>query len=522
MNKKYSIVLACILLLGSVSAQIPCSSDNTFNSNGTLVSDGNCIGERIAVLADGSAVVAYNPFNSGHVYLRHLNNDGSIDNSFGTNGKTTIQVSTLRTDVNAIWVQGNDLYLCGNSGNGSSIYAYVAKLQSNGLLDVTFGNAGIASFTSFYTFNDLHIHANQILLAGMKSVNKASLIKLNMNGTLDLSFGNGGSTDIATTSSTTYYSIDDVHIDQLQRFLITGKYYATASTNTFTQVVVMRFNSNGLLDNSFDSDGIAYFNSQLNGSHEEGRKIFSNSANEYFICAASHISSSNWNYALLKINEDGSRQNSFGTNGWKIYDLAQQGKSETLLNAEMMSNGNILLTGNEGSGDTIHFAMLMVKPDGSVDQNFAPNGLYRNIFGANNNSSSAGLALTSDGKIYLSGYTRTCSGGTCGNIYLAVARYQGGYAPNSVSETNVVDLAMLYPNPISPDGQFTIASNHQSTVLSIRVVNGLGEPVPVLSLGTNQKKSKWQIYATNEISELPHISMPVRRPQQNVFYITPV
>jgi uncharacterized delta-60 repeat protein len=278
--------------------------------------------------------------------------------------------------------------------------------------------------------------------------------------------------------------IDDINIDKLNKYVITGKHYTTMGSATFTQLVVMRFDANGTLDTSFDTDGKAFYNSLSSGSHEEGRKIFANSINEYYICAASYVNSSNWNYALLKLKNDGSQQNAFGTNGWKIYDLTNQGETETPLNGEMMSNEHILLTGNQGSGDTVHFAMLMVKPDGSLDHSFAPNGLFLNIFGSNNNSSSSGLAITQDGKIYLSGYTRTCTGGTCGTLYLAVARYIGATYPNSVNSIDDDNAITIYPNPVPADSRFSIDfTNHD--IVSVHLINLLGEEISMTSLGNH-------------------------------------
>jgi len=483
MLKIYLFLISLFFSVLKLHAQVPCSLDNTFNSNGRIVSDGSRLGDRIIALPDGSCLIAYNPFSNGHAYVRHILSNGTVDNSYGTSGKTTIQVASLRTDINALLVLNNELYICGSTGTGSSTYAFVTKLKSNGLIDATFGNAGLVDFPSFYTFNDMLFEpsTNKLIVAGMKSVSKATITRLHTSGYMDASFGNLGTTDISSSNSSTYYLIDDINIDKYNKYIITGKHYTTMGTSTFTQLVVMRFESDGSLDNSFDNDGKAFFNSLATGSHEEGRKIFANSLNEYYICGASYVNGSNWNYALLKINPDGTTFNSFGTNGWKIYDLTGQGETETLLNGEMMSNGNILLTGNQGSGDTVHFALFMVKPDGSVDNNFAPNGLFLNIFGTNNNSSSSGLAITQDGKIYLSGYTRTCSGGTCGPLYLAVARYLGANFPNSVSSIDQNNDIIVYPNPIQTDGRFRIDFLNEE-IQSISALNLLGQEVSVIRL----------------------------------------
>lgn len=468
----------CLLLFFAIRvyAQSPCSLDNSFNTDGRVISDGSRIGECIIALPDGSALVAYNPFSNGHAIIRHILLDGTIDNSYGTSGKTTIQVASLRTDIKAFLVLSNELYICGNTGTGSNTYAFVTKLKSNGLVDASFGNSGLVEFPTFYTFNAMRFEegTNKILVAGMKGVNKATIARLHTNGFMDATFGTLGSTDISTVNSSTYYEIRDLRIDQSNKILITGKHYTTQGSNIFTQLVIMRFNSGGDLDNSFDGDGKAYFNSSLSGSHDEGRRIFVDATNQYYVCGASY--KTGWDYSLLKIKNDGSPDLSFGTSGWMVYDLTNQSETEYLLNGEMLSNGHILMTGNQGSGDTVHFALLMVKPDGSRDQNFAPNGLYLNIFGVNNNSSSAGLAITNDGKIYLSGYTRTCTGGTCGPLSLAVARYLGANVPTASGTIQSKKGIRVYPNPIPVNGQFYIDFK-QPESLNIHAFASLGQEV---------------------------------------------
>ncbi len=125
----------------------------------------------------------------------------------------------------------------------------------------------------------------------------------------------------------------------------------------------------------------------------------------------------------MKVKNNAVLDNNFDLDGWKLYNIGGSSQEEYLLNGAMMPDGNILKGGNQGSGDTVYFCLLMVKPDGSMDNNFAPNGVHKHIFGANNNNSSSALALSNDGKIYLGGYTRTCANGTCGPLSSGIARY---------------------------------------------------------------------------------------------------
>lgn len=484
MQKTILFLVSCLFLTVDLFSQTPCSLDPTFNVNGKLISDAERIGERIAVLSDGSILVAYNPFSNGHAYVRHLLSDGTVDMTYGTMGKTILEVASLRTDINALLVKNDELYICGNTGTGSNTYAYVSKLKANGQIDITFGNAGYVAFTTYFTFNDMVFEpgTQKIIVTGMKSVTKSTIARLHANGFMDASFGTLGSTEVASGNSSTYYQIEDIHIDYSNKYVITGKYYTTMGIPTFTQVVVMRYETDGSLDHSFDTDGKVFLNSAATGSYEEGRKIFATINNDYYICCGSYVNGSNWNYGLVKLQSNGLVDHSFGSNGWRIYDLTNQGETEVLLNAEMMSNGNILMTGNQGSGDTVHFALLMVKPDGTVDHTFAPNGLFMHIFGTNNNSSSSGLALTQDGKLFLSGYTRTCTGGTCGILYLAIAKYNVGYAPNAIVNLRQEKDLLLYPNPIHVNGVFSLAFDQQH-IRAVEAYDIFGKKVKLDKIG---------------------------------------
>jgi hypothetical protein len=181
----------------------------------------------------------------------------------------------------------------------------------------------------------------------------------------------------------------------------------------------------------------------------------------------------------MKVKNNSMLDNSFDMDGWKLYNIGGSSPEEYLLNGEMMQNENLLLTGNQGSGDTVYFCMLMVKPDGTPDNNFATNGVYKHIFGVNNNNSSAALALSNDGKLYLGGYTRTCTGGTCGPLSSGIARYNGGQISTSLINQNKKEenLIPIYPTIISQYQWITIESN-EITEKSIQVLNLQGQSIP--------------------------------------------
>ncbi len=449
---KIRFILLLAFLPHWMFAQLPCAFDNTFNGNGKLVSDGSRLLEHIVALPNGQSIVVYNPFGNGHTYLRRLNNDGTIDNTFGTGGKTTIQVANLRTDVKDLMVYNNQIYCCGSTGTGNDTYPFWARFSIDGVPDNTFATNGIGTNPQHYTYNSMKVEpgTGKILIGGMKGTNEIVVVRIHTSGYTDGNFGNLGEATFKTLVNGEYYETHHLNLDNNNKIILTGKYYVTQG-NTFAKLFVARLNADGTKDNTFDMDGIAVYSSAA-GNYDDGRRIFANTANDYYICGASWRAGQDYDYTLTKVKNNASLDNSFDQDGWKFYDIGGTSQEEYCFNGAMMQNGNILLTGNQGSGDTVHFCMLMVKPDGSRDNNFAPNGVFKHIFGVNNNNSSSALALTPDGKILLGGYTRTCANGTCGPLSSGVARYTGGQMATGIPQISANNSThSFYPTLIAKE-----------------------------------------------------------------------
>ena len=155
---------------GSTSLQL----DPSFGSGGTAVTDFGKVGfvDYSAALQSGGKIVAVGeygcPLNSygclinggGYKFsLAHFNSDGSLDTTFGANGLAITNLSDMN-DVDfstpsqsdkllAIQSDGK-LVVAGDTSNG---HFFVARFNSNGSLDTTFGTAGEIT-TAFGNYND--------------------------------------------------------------------------------------------------------------------------------------------------------------------------------------------------------------------------------------------------------------------------------------------------------------------------------------------------------------------------------
>jgi uncharacterized delta-60 repeat protein len=160
--------------------------------------------------------------------------DGILDASFGRNGKviTDFTVATdlniTSDEANAIALQGDKIIVAGNSTsslNGISDFA-LARYAADGSLDSSFGVNG-RSRTDFDLSNDfassMALRGDSIILAGNSNYNFA-LACYTADGAPDSSFGANGKTITALGSSSFIQSIA-LHENRL---------YAVGSTSVFT------------------------------------------------------------------------------------------------------------------------------------------------------------------------------------------------------------------------------------------------------------------------------------------------
>jgi uncharacterized delta-60 repeat protein len=238
--------------------------DNTFNTNGKYFNA--LLGEAYAncgtVLANGQIIIGGGtkilPFNAPRMEaLIRLNVNGTLDNTFGTNGITLNDLDTANgEEIQVLAIDNNQNIVVGSNGLPTG-KAYISRFTSNGLLDPTWGNNGNL-LLSFITGNypgvyDLQIQADGKYLVSIKNqsfpTQTAIIARLNTNGTLDSTFNNIG--------YITFSSVD------APRFALQtdGKIVGVTTYKSFTPVFLnkrqmFRLNSNGTLDSTFGTNGL--------------------------------------------------------------------------------------------------------------------------------------------------------------------------------------------------------------------------------------------------------------------------
>jgi uncharacterized delta-60 repeat protein len=240
--------------------------DPSFGGDGiitTRLGDGTAAGRAVAIEDDGDIVVAgtsSQPETGWDFALTRYEPDGSLDPSFGQNGRVTTDFDDVGNGVNALVVQPDGkLVVAGESGGDFAL----ARYNPDGSLDTSFSGDGIVT-TDFAGWGDVAYAValqgdGRIVAAGSAIAEHEvygetpffALARYQADGTLDSTFSGDG---IVITDISGPYSSARTHAVAVQQ---DGKIVLGGATGggIFSALVIARYNPNGSPDQSF---GTAY------------------------------------------------------------------------------------------------------------------------------------------------------------------------------------------------------------------------------------------------------------------------
>jgi uncharacterized delta-60 repeat protein len=218
-------------------------------------------------------------------------------------------------------------------------------------------------------------------------------------GTLDLNFGSAG---IVTTNVQSSAVQSSNNLMYAGRVLSSGKLMALGSVYGDTQpsIAVVRYNKNGSLDQSFGTGGISEIKI---GEDTKIPVSFVETANGNLVVLCQ--SSSTPGPCLLRLNANGSLDNSFGSAGVSIFP-PPSGSLERSLGLVKQRDGKLLSVG--GSYDFSGNNSLFVRrfnPNGSPDLSFGVAGITTtNVSGVLDGTD---VSVQEDGRIVVVGSKQT-------------------------------------------------------------------------------------------------------------------
>lgn len=314
------------------------------------------------VLANGSVLLFGYLHESTSFILAKFTSAGALDTSFSGGAgyvSTNIGSYALGTDI-AVLADGKILVAGSATTDASPQNIVLARYTANGVLDGTFGTAGVVRTDiggGFDYANGLLVQADgKILVVGYNSFWYGSyfaLVRYTADGQLDTSFGNNGvvTTDISNDSD---YA-QKVLLQSDGEILVAG--YAKSGSQQ--DIVLTRYTSSGVLD-KLVSINIASFDRAYDIALQAAD-------NKMLIAGASGNKVTDSDVVVVRLNADGSRDSGFGTNGVVVTDLGHNASAESITVAD---DGKIIVGGYVENGSNKDFLLLAYDTTGTLDQSF--------------------------------------------------------------------------------------------------------------------------------------------------------
>ena len=241
------------------------SPDTSFGGDGVVAPElvpeepfaGYEIAQAGALQPDGKIVIVAHAFTDYKV--ARLNPDGSLDDSFAGDGRTTIPIgseSGLGTFVSDVALTANGkIVIVGNAGKRAG----VVRLAPDGRLDRRFSSDGKAFVPHTYGFATALDRKGRILVGGTRDnrprgsagqpAEGTSITRLKRNGSIDRSFAGDGVVTVLRSIAGSTGVARAVEVQPNGRIVVAGTHHA--------DFVVARVTRRGRLDDSFSGNGRA-------------------------------------------------------------------------------------------------------------------------------------------------------------------------------------------------------------------------------------------------------------------------
>ncbi|MFO1008373.1 MAG: protein kinase [Planctomycetaceae bacterium] len=382
------------------------SLDTTFDHDGIVMTPfggGTDIGQSLALQPDGKIVVAGHSHNGGNYdfALARYHADGSLDTSFDGDGKVTTAVGPGNDLAFSLGIQGDGKIVMGGEASDGSLADFaLVRYHSDGSLDTTFDGDGKIALAIGDRDDVGHsvelLDDGKILLAGTTDIAgqyDVAVVRFNTDGTLDTTFDGDGK-KIQAIGALDDYGFD-VAAGRDGKIVVAGN----SNNGENTDFAVARFNSDGTLDSSFDHDGPGRVVTSFGINQDEPRQVII--ANGKIVVAGFTWNGSDWDLALARFNRDGTLDKTFDEDGkltarfGSLYDMAHCVAAQR--------DGKLVVAGYSNNGKDYDFAVARYNLDGSLDSTFDGDGKLTTDF-ENSEEVSFGVAIQDDGKIVVAGY----------------------------------------------------------------------------------------------------------------------
>jgi len=360
-------IILLSLILGSTISLFSQSlvSDSLFGVNGTASATiGGAKATALLRQTDDKMIVCGNQdYTSNNVIqMFRVTACGEIDSSFGVNGFVQHTFEFLNLGFDYVLQTDGKILCCGiqsSSNAGSQQFPFIARYNSDGSVDTTFGTSGSAKISNYgaNSFGNIFLQPDGKIICS----NGPFAMRFKTNGSVDSTFGNNGG---LVMPSIGYYG--SIGLSNVLRSdgIIVGANTVLDFSFSFPSLGVFAYDTSGVIDSTFGTNG--YLQDFAGGIAAYSIRTILQSNDKVIIAGANPNG-----IHITRVTTSGQIDTTFGISGY--LDFSPGGELFSLIKL----NNDRFFVGYRLSGVGNFFKVF--DNNGNIDTTFTLNGSNSNM-----------------------------------------------------------------------------------------------------------------------------------------------
>jgi uncharacterized delta-60 repeat protein len=401
MLKRILVTFILLFLITDVAFSGDGDFDSTFDGDGVAIYEGgdrfsSTAGYSGALQEDGKIIVAGSI--NGDLSIVRFNDNGLLDISFDGDG---IATSMYVGRGSGVTIQPDGKIVVAGQGDNDAV---LLRYNSDGTPDTSFGGGdGIVTYAAG-TFTAVILQPDgKMVVVGYSDFPEFEtlIMRYNSDGTLDDGFGSNGR---AIKKNYEHWEPAAVALQADGKIVVTANYnYGNPFLGVenypprgpYDDIVVLRYNSNGKPDTTFGASGVVRYHDPANNVFPSSIAIQADGK----IVVAGHrniATSLLTDITILRFNSNGTLDTTFNGSGIAAYD---SGRADYSRDVAIQADGKIVVAGSNMTSKYIDKVLILrYHTDGQIDKMFGYDGavVYKG-------SRANGMLIQPNGKIVVTG-----------------------------------------------------------------------------------------------------------------------
>lgn len=491
--------------------------DNSFSADGWLTEAGQGLSraKQLKILNNNSILVGGHTSQTAPIGWDYaafkFDAAGNADNSFNGNGKTWLPFAANDYCAGSIVLNDGSILMGGY--NDSTLLPNTAFINAAGIFNLSHGSNGIKYLkingTDERIYKLLKQSDHKIIAIGkisnaLATINGTVLVRYKTDGSIDSSYGTDGIVSIGDPAFVFHSAL----LQSDDKIILAGNKYAGGEFFE-NNIALMRLNNNGTIDVGFGFAGTVLLSSSIANGYGNAAAILDNGS--IVVAGKDYVNFDN--IVVFRVLNNGNLDNEFGSNGRTSINL---GMKESQVGSVALRPGGKTLIGGyliDQNGWSAFFCLQLLA-NGSIDNTFADNGIYKTAPAAVSFIELYSLLTAPDDKIILTGFVTNPSGIT-GSVAV-VKLLSNGSTDNSFNGTGLNfyykslhnDSTYIFPYAaaLHPDSSlyitgeaYNLSDEQQSFIIRIKQNGSLDPTIAADGSGWYPMGTTLQKVYTNDI-----------------------